>query len=123
MSEKTLQIIKWVLAGLCGLLFAFSAFGKLTANEQTLQMAASWGIDAGVVKILGVIELLSAILFLIPRTGVLGTLLLAAYMGGAIATHMQHNQPVIAPIVISAFVWLVAAFRFPELTSRILNKG
>lgn len=61
-------------------------------------------------------------MFLIPRTAVLGTLLLVAYMGGAIATHLQHNQPLGAAMGIAALVWIVAALRLPELTSRILRK-
>jgi hypothetical protein len=43
-------------------------------------------------------------------------------MGGAIATHLEHGQSVVAPIAIAVFVGVVALFRFPELTLRILKK-
>ncbi|MCX6191485.1 MAG: DoxX family protein [Flavobacteriia bacterium] len=60
--------------------------------------------------------------FFFPRTGVIGTLLLCAYMGGAIATHLEHGQSIMAPCIIQAFLWAVAIYRFPELTNRLRNK-
>jgi hypothetical protein len=85
-------------------------------------MAASFGLDDSTYKMLGVIELMSVILFVIPRTGLLGTLLLAAYMGGAIATHLEHEQSIVAPCIIQSFLWIVAFVRFPELFDRLRNK-
>jgi hypothetical protein len=123
MSSKTKQIVGWVLAGLVAALFLFSASGKLMANEEALQMASKFGLDASSFKMLGVVELVATILFLIPRTGVLGTLLLAAYMGGAIATHLEHGDSIVAPCVIQAVLWIVAVFRFPELKSRIMSNN
>jgi len=85
-------------------------------------MAKGIGLDASTFRIIGLVELISVLLFLIPRTGILGTLLLAAYMGGAIATHLEHGLSIVAPAAIQAFIWIVVVFRFPELTNRILNK-
>jgi DoxX-like family len=122
MNSKTKLIVGWVLAGLVAALFLFSASGKLMANPDALAMASKFGLDASSFKTLGFVELAAVILFLIPRTGVVGTLLLVAYMGGAIATHLEHGEPFMAQCVISAFIWIVAAFRFPELTSRLMSK-
>ena len=121
MSPKTKQIISWVLAGLVGALFLFSASGKLMGSEEGAKMAATFGLDVSTLQMIGVVELISITLFIIPRTGVLGTLLLAAYMGGAIATHLEHGQSIVAPCIIQAFVWIVAVFRFPELRSRLMG--
>lgn len=123
MSSKTKNIVGWVLAGLVAALFLFSASGKLMANEEALKMASNFGLDAGSFKMLGVVEVIAALLFLYPRTGVLGTLLLASYMGGAIATHLEHGESIVAPCVIQAFLWIVAVFRFPELKSRIMSNN
>jgi hypothetical protein len=122
MSTKTKNIINWVLAGLVGFIFLGSACSKLSGGADGIKMAESFGISASNFTMIGVVELISIILFLIPRTGILGTLLLAAYMGGAIATHLEHGQSIAAPAGIAAFVWIVAVFRFPELTQRILGK-
>ena len=66
-------------------------------------------------------ELIGAVLFIIPRTGMLGTLLLIAYMGGAMATHMVLGESFLFPALIQVFVWVVACIRFPELPQRMLN--
>lgn len=121
MSAKTRNIINWVLAGLIAFIFIGSAISKLTANAEALDAAAKFGLSAGTYKILGVIELIAVALFLYPRTGILGVLLLVAYMGGAISTHVSFAQPLMAPMLIAAFLWIVAVIRFPELSKRILN--
>jgi hypothetical protein len=121
MSDKLKKIIYWVLTGLVAFVFVSSALGKLTADADALKMAEGFGLNAQNYTILGVIEIISIILFIIPRTGILGTLLLAAYMGGAIATHLEHGQSVIAPCVIQTFLWIVAIYRFPELKTRLLK--
>lgn len=122
MTDKTKKIIHWVLTGLVALVFLGSAMGKFTADANALEMAASFGLDDSTYKLIGVIELMSVILFVIPRTGLLGTLLLAAYMGGAIATHLEHEQSIVAPCIIQSFLWIVAFVRFPELFDRLRNK-
>jgi hypothetical protein len=121
MSKKSSNLIYWVLTGIVSLIFIGSASGKFFANEEALKMAASFGLDAKTNTILGIVELLSLILFVFPRTGILGTLLLAAYMGGAIATHLEHGQSIIAPCIIQTILFLVAFYRFPELRTKLLN--
>ena len=118
---KTNKTIAWVLTGLISLAFLGSAVGKFMANEEALKMAETFGIDAKTYLMIGVIELICLLLFIIPRTGILGTLLLAAYMGGAIATHLEHGESIIAPCIVEAFLFLVAFYRFPELRNTLLN--
>lgn len=120
-QTKTQRIIYWVLTGLVGFIFLGSAFGKLTADAEGLKMAASFGLDAATNKMVGFVELACIILFIIPRTGVLGTILMAAYMGGAIATHLEHGVSVIAPCIVQAIVLSVAFYRFPELRAKLFN--
>lgn len=120
-SEKTKRIIYWLLTGLVAFVFLGSAAGKLFANEEALKMASGFGLDAKTYTMLGIVELLSVILFIVPRTGIVGTLLLAAYMGGAIASHLEHGVSIIAPCIIQTFIFLVAFYRFPELRTKLLN--
>ena len=119
---KTRKIIGWVLTALIGALFLFSAFMKFKGSPEAEQGAAAMGLTADTIKLIGAVELLSLVLFVIPRTGIIGTLLLAAYLGGAIATHLEHAQPFIMPVIIQAVVWITAFIRFPELSTRILAK-
>ena len=118
---KSNKIIYWVLTGLISLVFIGSALGKLTANQESLQMASNFGLDSATFTILGILELACVMLFIIPRTGILGTMLLAAYMGGAIATHVEHGESILAPCIFQSILFLIAFYRFPELRSSLLD--
>jgi DoxX-like family len=122
MTTKSKNIINWSLAGIAGFIFIGSSMSKFFAADETVQMAKGIGLGIETFKILGLIELISVLLFILPRTGILGTLLLTAYMGGAIATHLTHGISIIGPAAIQAFIWIVAVIRFPELKERVLNK-
>lgn len=121
MSQKSTKITGWVLTIGLGLLFTMSAFMKLTQNETAIAQAALFGIDANTYLLIGVIEIISLILFIIPRTAIIGTLLLIAYLGGAIATHLQHQDSVIVPVIVQIVLWITAFIRFPELKQIILQ--
>jgi hypothetical protein len=118
---KSNKVIYWVLTGLISLVFIGSALGKLTANQESLQMASNFGLDSATFTILGILELACVMLFIIPRTGILGTMLLAAYMGGAIATHVEHGESILAPCIVQLILFLIAFYRFPELRSTLLD--
>jgi hypothetical protein len=120
-SEKTKQVIYWILTGIVALVFLSSAAGKLSANEEALKMGDSFGLNTKNFTMLGIVELLSVILFIIPRTEIVGTMLLAAYMGGAIASHLEHGFSIVAPGIVQTIMLLVAFYRFPELSSKLLN--
>ncbi len=122
MTPKTKNIINWVLTVIIALLFISSAAGKIMGDANTLKMAESFGISAAAFKTIGIIEVIAALLFIFPRTGVLGAFILIAFMGGAIATHIEHNQPFVPQLIISAFLWIVTIIRFPELLERITGK-
>lgn len=111
------------MSGLISLMLSTSAVDKLMGSGHALQMATSFGLSADTYWVLGIIELLSVVLFVYPRTGILGTLLLSSYLGGAIATHLQHQQDIAFPAAIEVFIWLTAIIRFGELTARLLNKS
>lgn len=119
MLQKMFERWGWVLTIILGALFTMSAFMKLTQNETAIAQAASLGIDAGTYQLIGIVEVISLILFIIPRTGVLGSLLLIAYMGGAIASHLGHQQPIAMAVVIQILLWITTALRFPELIHRL----
>lgn len=121
MTSKTKNIVQWVAAGLVAAVFLMSGAMKFNLPADALAQMESQGITPAMAKNLALIEILSAILFLLPRTSVLGTLLLTAYMGGAIATHYTHGQPLMAPCVVLAIVWLVSVWRNAELKTRLFG--
>ncbi|WP_111671910.1 DoxX family protein [Algoriphagus litoralis] len=123
MSQKTIKIIAWVLTGILALLFTMSAFMKLSQNEIALAQAASFGMDPNTFLVIGIIEIASLILFIFPRTGILGSLLLIAYMGGAIVTHLLHQEPIGMAVAVQILLWITAILRFPELKQRLFSSG
>jgi len=121
MSPKTRNIVGWVLTCLIALVLLFSAALKLKGGEEMAKNIAGMGFTLDSIKIIGVVEILCALFFIFPRTGVLGSLLVAAYLGGAIATHAEHQMPVMVPVAIECLVFITAAIRFPELTRRLMG--
>ena len=108
------RIAGWVLTGLLTALFLGSASGKLLGATQVVEMFQKWGLENHLLLI-GVGELISALLFAIPKTHSLGVLLLSSYMGGAIVTHMQHGEDYVIQSVILALIWVAGYLRHPEL--------
>lgn len=122
MTIKTKTTISLILTILVSALFIFSAVGKMAGTKEVIEGAKAMGLSPATMRNIGIIELIITLLFASNRTGVIGGVLLLAYMGGAIATHLEHGQSIVAPIAIAVFVGIVALFRFPELTLRILKK-
>jgi hypothetical protein len=112
--SKGRRIAGWVLTVLVSGLFVASSSGKLLKAEQVVEMMEKWGLGDHVLLI-GVGELVSALLFLAPWTHSLGLLLLTAYMGGAIVTHMQHGESYVRQSGILLLIWLTAFLRYPEV--------
>ncbi|MDD3322391.1 MAG: DoxX family protein [Paludibacter sp.] len=108
--SKVSNIIAWVISGLLTALFLFSASGKFLHPEQMEQMKLSdWRI------IIAIGEIVSALLFLIPKTNKIGLLLLSSYMGGAIIIHMTEGMSIMIPSVVLILVWITGFLRNPEL--------
>lgn len=121
MSTKTRNIIGWALTAVLAFVFISSAFMKLSGSEQAVKGAAGFGVSPDTLRLLGVIEIVSVLLFIIPRTGMLGLLLLAAYLGGAITTHLEHKLPITLPVAFQCLLWITATIRFRELSQRLLG--
>jgi DoxX-like protein len=54
---------------------------------------------------IGIVELACAVIYVIPRTSVLGAILLTGYLGGATATHVRIGEPFFMPIILGVLVW------------------
>lgn len=125
MSPKLRVRLGYGLAVVASLLLAASALDKISGSAHSLEMTASFGIAPTTYRLLGVVELASAVLFLVPRTARVGLLLLASYLGGAIATHLQHGQSVAFPAAIEAWIWIAAYVRFQDAfgSKQLLTRG
>lgn len=108
------RIAGWILTVLLTVLLIGSSVGKLTRATPVVEMMQKWGLGNDVLLI-GVGELVSALLFVIPRTHSLGLLLLSGYMGGAIVTHMQHGESYVVQSAILLAIWVAGFLRHPEV--------
>jgi len=122
MNPQTKTTIAWVLTGLLAAFFAFSAFGKLTGAEEAVKAFQDLKLSETHLLIAGIIEISAIILFIYPRTGILGILLLMAYLGATVFAHFQMGAPIVLNLVIAVAIVLIGYMRFPEIGSRLFGK-
>ena len=118
MNSKTRKIAGYVLSGLVTFVFVATGTMKFTGSEQNVQMAELVG-GASTLHILGGLQIFFALLFWIPRTAVVGFLLMACYMAGAMATHLVIKESFVLQTGIETLIWVTGFVRFPELTQRL----
>jgi hypothetical protein len=79
---------------------------KLTKGTEVVEGFAKYGYAESVIAPLGIVELASTLLYVIPQTSVLGAILLTGYLGGATATHVRAGELFIGPVAFGVLVWL-----------------
>ena len=102
----TQLLATWIPA----LLIALSAVMKLSGNAKLLEGMTTLGVGR-YVRVLGVVELALAALFVIPATFKLGFLLASSYFGGAIATELSHDALTVNPFIPIVLLWIGAFIR------------
>jgi hypothetical protein len=110
MNKKVLA--GWILSVLIALFLIFaSASGKFTEWEGKDEMFAKMGWGKEVMVKIGVVEVAAALLFLIPHTAFIGAILLSAYYGGAVATHVRVEEAFFFPIIFGVLTWVALGLR------------
>jgi DoxX-like family len=111
-SEGT-SLVKWklwvgrVVSALPILGMTLSAAFKLSHQTQFVStFVGKLGYPEGTLTGIGLLELTCVALYAIPRTKVLGAVLLTGYLGGAIATHVRIGEPFVVPLILGALAWL-----------------
>jgi hypothetical protein len=108
-----------VLSGIAVAFLLFDAAGKLFKVKPVIEGSAKLGYPESTIVPIGVLLLAGVVLYLIPRTSVLGAIYLAAYLGGAVASHYRLGNPlashVLFPVYVAAFLWGGLALRSPRL--------
>ena len=101
----------WTARIMGGLVIAFmlmDSIPKIIPNETTTAGMAGLGYQAHHIPIFGTLAFISTLLFAIPRTQILGAILLTGYFGGAIATHVRLDQPLFSVILFPGYLALLA---------------
>lgn len=108
-SEPVSKAVRWtsyLLAAIPVFMLLMSGVMKVMQTEQVVQGFADW--PAGSAIAIGTVELLCTVIYLIPRTAVLGAVLLAAYLGGAVAVTVKMGMGVGAwwmPVAFGVMLW------------------
>jgi DoxX-like family len=112
----------WVVSMLPVLMLLYSASGKFLQPKGMEEGLEHLGWKMDVMLALGVVEVACTALYLIPKTSVLGAILLTGYLGGATATHVRVGDPVyvfLSPVVFGVLVWLGIYLRCGRLRALI----
>lgn len=94
-----------VVSVLVALMLIMSGIMKLVQPPQFVDEFSKFGYPAPSATGIGIVELVCTVLYLIPRTSVLGAILLTGYLGGATATHVRVSDSFIAPVIVGMIVW------------------
>ena len=109
-------MIGWILSGLIAiLLIGPSAMEKFMEWEGKDKMFAHIGFTSDLIFKIGILEVILAVMYLIPRTAFLGAILLTGYLGGATVTHLRVGDAFIAPVIIGVVMWIGLGLRCPQI--------
>lgn len=113
------------LSVLATLFFAMDAIGKLLQIDPVMQGTLALGWPTTAVIPLGVLLMVGAVLYAVPRTSVVGAIYLTAYLGGAVATHYRIGSPLATHVLFGVYVgvimWVGLALRNLALRQVVLR--
>lgn len=102
-------IIGRVLSGVAVLFLLFDSAGKLFEVQPVIDGTLQLGYPRDIVFTLGIILLTCVVAYVVPHTAAFGAVLLTAYLGGAVATHVRVENPlfshVLFPTYVAALLW------------------
>jgi hypothetical protein len=123
-ASKKQRIVGWIISGIVGLFLGGpSAIGKFVEWDGKAKMFEHIGFSTELIFQIGILEVVLAMLFVIPRTSFLGAILLTGYLGGATVTHLRVGDPFVMPIIIGIVMWIGLGLRRPEVFSLACGAG
>ncbi len=108
-SAKKMLWAGRILSALPALFLLVDSLGKFVKPAPVVEGTVRLGYSESIILPLGIVLLACTALYLIPRTSVLGAILLTGYLGGAVATHARVSDPlfshVLFPVYVGVLVW------------------
>jgi hypothetical protein len=108
-----------VVTALIALFLAFDSIIHILEIDAAVESFAELGYPEGSAVAIGVLELACLALYVIPRTAVLGAVLLTGYLGGAVSAHARIESPLssttLFPVYVGVAVWVGLYLRDPRL--------
>jgi hypothetical protein len=117
----------WAVSGLAAAFLLMDGGMKLLPFDvvgETLR-GMGWPTGVGLIRLLGIIQIGSAILYLLPRTALFGAVMLTGYLGGAVASHVRIDSPLFTHILfgvyLGALMWVGLVLREPRIRTLLLG--
>ncbi|MBF5041643.1 DoxX family protein [Aggregicoccus sp. 17bor-14] len=108
-----------ILSGLVVLFMLADGVGKLVRPPQVVEGTLQLGYPESAILPIGVLALVGALLYALPRTAVLGAIVLTGFFGGAVATHLRVGNPLFShllfPVYLGALMWAGLVLRDARL--------
>ena len=107
------------ISALVAAFLVFDAFGKLAGAQQVKDGTQTLGFPVHQALVMGIVLSVCVLVYLIPRTAVLGALGITAYLGGAVTANMRVEAPLFTHILFAVYLgvlmWVGLALRRPQL--------
>jgi uncharacterized membrane protein len=119
-GSRVFLIVGWILSAIPILMMGVGGVVTIFNPEQMAKGMSEMGYPSHLAKTVLGLELAFALLYAFPRTAVLGAILLTAYLGGAVATHLRVSDdmwPI--PVVFGVIVWLGLFLRDARLRALV----
>ncbi len=100
--------IGWGLSILTIAFMQFDAAGKLALESHVVASTTAIGFPVSVIRPIGIIALLCTILYAIPRTAILGAVVLTGFCGGAVASKLRIEDPLFSSILFGVYFGVIA---------------
>lgn len=121
-AGRTLSVLVLLLLGMD---VAFKLLGM--PQVRATHAALGWPGTLGMAHLLGGVLLIAALLYAVPRTAVLGAILLTAYLGGAVAAHVRIGNPLFSHtlfgVYLGVILWAGVWLRMPPLRALLAGSG
>ena len=104
---KWIQRTGWAMSGLMIAFLLFDSVSKLVLERHVVAATATLGYPQDSIRPLGLICLVCTILYAIPRTSILGAILLTGYLGGAIASKVRIEDPMFSSVLFGLYFGLL----------------
>jgi hypothetical protein len=111
----------WIISGLMAAFMLFDAVGKFARPAQVVDAFAQTGWPIQLSTSIGAMLLICTCIYLVPQTSVFGALLLTGYLGGAVATNLRVQNPLLThtlfPVYFGVLIWVGLWLREPRIGS------
>jgi hypothetical protein len=123
-KSKAVLWASYVLQGIVVIMFLMGARMNLLQTEEAVTGATAMGYPKESVLFLGIMLLIGTLLYALPKTVTIGAIILTGWLGGAVATHVIHKDPVfnlVLPVIFGIIIWLSIWLRNEKLKALVLN--